>query len=157
MNCKGCLHNFDTRERKPLILIECGHSVCWTCLKQASEKVYRPNESPDLIKSKSLRNPSSYTTKKRRSGSQLRNKDQTSSILQPSYRIDQSRSREVRNSRSSALELAGDRFKEFGHTRVRRLTMKQNFDPPGNQLAGLCPECHTEFLIGRPLEAYPTN
>lgn len=53
MDCKGCLLKFDEKLRRPLILVECGHSVCKTCIGQAIDQVM-PEASLSLSKSKSL-------------------------------------------------------------------------------------------------------
>jgi len=54
MDCKGCLLKFDEKLRRPLILVECGHSVCKTCIGQAIDQVMPEAASMSLNKSKSL-------------------------------------------------------------------------------------------------------
>ena len=38
MNCKGCNFAFNANNRKPLILVGCGHSVCRLCILQLKEQ-----------------------------------------------------------------------------------------------------------------------
>ena len=38
MNCKGCQEKFNGSDRRPLILIKCGHSMCQMCIEKAQEQ-----------------------------------------------------------------------------------------------------------------------
>ena len=45
MNCKGCNFAYDTKNRKPIVLVGCGHSVCQLCVVQLREQA--ENEAHD--------------------------------------------------------------------------------------------------------------
>ena len=46
MNCKGCSLAYDTKDRKPIVLVGCGHSICQLCVAQLKEQA--ENESHDV-------------------------------------------------------------------------------------------------------------
>jgi hypothetical protein len=41
MNCKICFENFNHKERIPITLMLCGHSVCLDCLAELKQQIYQ--------------------------------------------------------------------------------------------------------------------